>query len=624
MAEAQPPLASTPTVYSIPAHRSFADALADRLVRQQGRAPDALARGRILLPNNRAVRTLTEAFVRMSGGGLVLPRLIPIGDPELDDRIGGALDPLDLAQPVPPAIDPLERQLRLARILRGPDDSAAEAMRLAADLARALDALAIEDVDPTRLKEAALLAPELAAHWSRAFDRFLGLLDRWPRELEALGKIDRASRRNILLRAIADRWATRPPGGFTIAAGITTSAPAVAALLARIARLGEGAVVLPALALADAMPDPEWDALGPDEDGKGVESHPQYHLKRLLDRIGVARGEVAPWPGTGRSASPAVRGRAVTHAMTAADFSDKWSALPPPDRRLSGISCAELADGSSEAQAIALALREALETPGRTAALVTPDRILAARVSAHLARWGIEADDSAGQPLSQTPAGTLLLALAETVAEDLAPVATLALLKHPLVGGEGPERLAWLDAARDFDLALRGPRPRAGLAGLDERIRTVEKRLIDRDRAARAWAHLRPPLAQATETLSRAVTLADLAAALRSAAEALAGQAAWRGPDGRAAAELIADLEQSPESQAMTLGAGDSTALLSELFAAVPVRRPYGGHPRISIWGLLEARLQQADLMVLGGMNEGTWPAAPSPDPWLAPRIRRA
>jgi len=623
MGDARPPNASIPTVYSIPAHRSFADALADGLIRRHGRAPDALARGRILLPTNRAVRTLTEAFVRISGGGLVLPRLIAIGDPELDDRIGGALDPLDLAEPLLPAIDPLERQLRLAQILRGPGESAAEAMRLAADLARALDALAIEEIDPQQLKQAALLAPELAAHWSRAFDRFLAVIDRWPGELEALGRTDRATRRNHLLHAIAKRWTTRPPEGFTIAAGITTSAPAVAALLASIARMPEGAVVLPALALANAMPDPEWEALGPDDEGRGVETHPQFHLKRLLDRIGVARAEVAPWPGTGRAASPAVRGRAVTHAMTAADFSDKWSALPPAERRLTGIRCAELADGASEAQAIALALREALETPGQTAALVTPDRTLAARVSAHLARWGIQADDSAGQPLSQTPAGTLLLALAEAVAEDLAPVATLALLKHPLAG-EGEGRLAWLDAVRDLDLALRGPRPRAGLAGLDERIATIDPRLIDPARASRAWAALRPRLAAATQILSRANTLADLAAALRTAADTLAGQAAWRGPDGRAAADLVAELEQSAAARTLTLSEGDGTALLGELFAAVPVRRPYGGHPRISIWGLLEARLQQADLMILGGMNEGTWPAAPSPDPWLAPRIRRA
>lgn len=615
--------AGRPAVFTIPAHRSFADSLADGLIRQHGRAPDALSRGRILLPTNRAVRTVTEAFVRISGGGLVLPRLIAIGDPELDDRIGGALDPLDLADPLPPAVDPLERQMHLARLLLRGDDTTAEAMRLAADFARALDALTIEEVDPQRLKEAAALAPELAAHWSRAFDRFLGVVDRWPLELAALGRIDRAPRRNHLLRAVAKRWASRPPTGFTIAAGITTSAPAVAALLSSIARLEQGSVILPALALASAMPDAEWDALGPDDDGRAVESHPQFHLKRLLDRVGVARGEVRIWPGGGRAASPAVRGRSVTHAMTAADFSDKWSALPPAERRLTGIRCAELGDGASEAQAIALALREALEVPGKTAALVTPDRVLAARVSAHLARWGIAADDSAGQPLSHSPAGTLLISLVEAVAEDLAPVATLALLKHPLVGGEGADRLAWLDAVRDLDLALRGPRPRAGLAGLDDRVATLDRRTIDPERAQRAWATLRPKLAGATQSLAGAKTLAGLAAALRAAADTLAGSGAWQGPGGRAAATLIADLEQSHAAGALSLGDGDAPALITELLAAVSVRRPYGGHPRISIWGLLEARLQQADLMILGGMNEGNWPAPPSPDPWLAPRIRR-
>lgn len=612
-----------PVVFTIPAHRSFADALADGVIRRHGRDPAMLARGRILLPNNRAARTVTEAFVRASGGGLVLPRLIAIGDPEIDDRIGGALDPLDLDQPLPPSIEPLERQIRLARMLRGPDESAAEAMRLAADLARALDALEVEEVEPRQLAEAALLAPELAAHWERALGRFIGLLDQWPNELAQMGAIDRATRRGRLLRAMAERWANRPPEGFTIAAGITTSAPAVAALLAAVARMPNGCVVLPALALANAMPDAEWDALGPDEDGHALETHPQYHLKRLLDRIGVARAEVSAWQGAGRAASPAVRGRAVTHAMTAADFSDKWSALPPRERRLTGISCAELPDAASEAQAIALALREALETPGRTAALVTPDRMLAARVAAHLERWGVEADDSAGLPLSQAPAGTLLLAIVAAAEEDWAPVATLALLKHPLVGGEGDMRLEWLAAVRDLDLALRGPRPRAGLTGLDERIATVEPRLIEPARGQRAWMRLRPSLSAVAATMTAGKSLSDLAQALRDACEAIAGPMAWRGPDGRQAAEHITVLEQSAAAQSLRLSEGDALPLLTEMLDVVPVRRPYGGHPRISIWGLLEARLQQADLMILGGMNEGVWPAQPSPDPWLAPRIRR-
>src|SRR5688500_8625763 len=241
-------VAGSPLVYSIPAHRSFADALAIGLIQAIGRDPMALAKGRILLPNNRALRTLTEAFVRMSDGGLVLPRLIAIGDPDLGERIGGALDPIELASDIPPAIDPLERQLLLARLIRSEGESAAEAMRLAIELARTMDALAVEEVPATRLAEAVSGAPDLAGHWLQSIERFRAVLDRWPNVLAERGVIDLADRRSCLLNALAERWKLTPPDGFTLAAGVTTSAPAIAALLARVARLHQGAIILPALA----------------------------------------------------------------------------------------------------------------------------------------------------------------------------------------------------------------------------------------------------------------------------------------------------------------------------------------------------------------------------------------
>jgi ATP-dependent helicase/nuclease subunit B len=264
-----------PLVYSIPAHRSFADALATGLIAEFGRDQLALARGRILLPNNRAVRTITDAFVRASEDGLVLPRLIAIGDPEIGDRIGGALDPLDLAEAIPTAIDPLSRQLLLARLVRAEGESAAEAMRLADALAKTMDALAVEEIPASRLVDAVADAPELAAHWLQSIERFRDILVRWPAMLAERGVIDLADRRSRLLHSIADQWSERPPEGFTIAAGITTSAPAIAAVLASVARLESGAVVLPALPDNRAMPVEEWDALGPDENGRAVERHPQ-------------------------------------------------------------------------------------------------------------------------------------------------------------------------------------------------------------------------------------------------------------------------------------------------------------------------------------------------------------
>jgi len=499
-------------------------------------------------------------------------------------------------------------------MLRSGDESAAEAVRLAAELARTMDQLAIEEIPASKLDDAVADTPELAGHWLQSIERFRAILARWPAILAERGLIDLSDRRSRLLHALAKRWAQSPPEGFTLAAGITTSAPAIASLLAGVARLEKGAVVVPALADFDSMPSEEWDALGPDADSAGEVTHPQFHLKRLLNRIGIAREEVMAWRGGGRASSTRARGRAVANALVSPGFSDKWTRLAAAERRLTGIRVAELSDPAREAQAIAIALREAVETPGKTAALVTPDRALAARVSAHLQRWGIEADDSAGQPLSAAPAGTLLLAVAGAAIEKLAPVPLLSLLKHPLVGGSGDARLQWLDTVRVLDLALRGPRPRAGIEGVDQRF--SEKR------AERAWQAIRP-LVEPLATAGFSTSLSHAAAALRELAGHLAGEMAWRGADGRLAAELLAELEQSADASAIAVAPDDLIPILRGLMDGIPVRRPFGGHPRISIWGLLEARLQKADLMVLGGMNEGTWPALPGPDPWLPPQVRK-
>jgi ATP-dependent helicase/nuclease subunit B len=318
-----------------------------------------------------------------------------------------------------------------------------------------------------------------------------------------------------------------------------------------------------------------------------------------------------------------VRSRAIGNAMAPARFTGKWQTLPPRARRLSGIRAAEFASPADEAQAIAIAMRGVLEEPGRTAALVTPDRGLARRVVAQLRRWGIEADDSAGRPLSTTPPGAFLLALAEAAAEGFAPVPLLALLKHPLAMAD-EDRLAWLDGVRMLDRALRGPRPAAGLAGVTAHLAQGEGRDAAIRGAAGQWWPVACDLLQPIATaFAGTPTLSALIAALRETATALGGDAAWSGPAGRAAAELIGGLEDAAGDGPVLADAGALPILLRSLMDAVAVRPPQGGHPRIFIWGLIEARLQHADLMILGGLNEGTWPAAPAPDPWLAPRIRQ-
>jgi ATP-dependent helicase/nuclease subunit B len=287
------------------------------------------------------------------------------------------------------------------------------------------------------------------------------------------------------------------------------------------------------------------------------------------------------------------------------------------------VRAMELADPAEEAQAIAIALREALETPERTAALVTPDRALARRVSTHLRRWGIEADDSAGRPLSEAPPGTLLLALATAAAEKFAPVPLLALLKHPLVM-KGDERPGWLDGARSLDLALRGPRPPAGLAGIAAYLADESGRDSRARRRAGGWWREVVPFLEPLEAAFRVDTpnLATLLAALRETASALTRNEAWAGIAGNQAADLLSALEIAAEQGPGHLTAASLPPLIEQTMREIAIRPPYGQHPRIFIWGLLEARLQHADLMILAGLNEGNWPALPTPDPWLAPRIR--
>ena len=622
------------SLYTIPIHRAFADALAVGLIRRFGSDRLALAQGMVLVPTNRAKRTVQEAFVRASGGGLLLPRLVAIGDPELDEGIGSFADPAD-QEPIPPAIDPLARRMILARLVTeerqraGRPVDAAEAVRLAGDLAATLDQLLVEEVDPARLRTLDL-DETLSAHWERSLELFRIVLDRWPGELAALGRIDLAERRTRLLGRLCARWSVDPPKGFVCAAGIATNAPAIARIQRCVAGLPRGMVVLPGLDLA--MDDEEWASLGPHAPDpvtgrrkRSIETHPQYHLKLLLDRMGVNRHEFVRWQAASEHDATPTRSRAIATALSPAERTHHWIDVPAADRRLSGVRMVELATPAEEAQAIAVALREALETPGRTAALVTPDRMLARRVAAHMARWGVSVDDSAGQPLSLLAPGTLLLALVEAAGQAFAPVALLSMLKHPLVqSGEAEQRVLWLDGVRRLDRALRGPRPAPGLAGIERHLREGEPRDAPiRAAAASFWEVACPLLTPLAEMFAAGPQpLVQLLAVVREAASALAGDAVWSRPEGRAAAELIAALEEQAAIGPPLVDPRVLPALLRTLLDEVAVRPPQGAHPRLAILGLLEARLQTADLMILGGLNEGVWPALPSPDPWLAPRIR--
>lgn len=607
--------APAPRIATISSGVAFVDALAKRLLAEADGDPMALAEMRVLLPTRRACRALSEAFLRLGGGkAQLLPTMTPLGDMDEEELTiaesglpPGAGQALDL----PPAISGLRRQLLLATAVMALPDHRMHpehATALALELAKLIDRLATENCNAEDIRGLVSEGEDYAAHWQRVL-RFLEILiSAWPNILADEGCIDPAQRRNALLQAQARFWRESPPQTPVIAAGSTGSIPATADLLGVVSELPKGIVVLPGL--DTTMPDNAWQHLGP--------SHPQFGLRQLLNRLDVARDMVADFTGDGENK----RARLISTALTPAK-----AALPAPppaadiDAALEHVSRIDCPGASEEAAVIALAMRRTLETPEKTCALVTPDRSLARRVAAQLRRWDLEVDDSAGVPLAQTPPGAFLRLVADAAAEKLAPVPLLALLKHPLASG-GLATGDFRSLVRGFEIAaLRGPRPAPGIKGL--------RAALGKDKKT---AHLRPLLDIVEKTLAPlsdllthdSVDFAELLTAHIQTAEKLAAdkdlggdQKLWAGDAGDAAVRFVEELKEAVGVLGSQPGA-TYAPMFDGLMSGRVVRPRFGTHPRLHIWGLLEARLQHTDTVILGGLNEGTWPPEPESNPWMS------
>jgi ATP-dependent helicase/nuclease subunit B len=596
----------------------FLDALAAEWLRRAGPDPLTVSRGLILLPTRRAARALAEAFLRASGGrALLLPRITALG--ALDEAplaLTGALD-------LPPAVEPARRLAALTRLIlamrgeSGAPRTADRAWPLAAELAGLMDEAERAEIElARRLPDAA--DPAYAAHWARTLE-FLRIVTRsWPDWLAEQRLMNPAARLVALLDAQSRTWETAPPTEPVLAAGMTGGIPAVARLLKVVAQLPHGAVVLPALDIA--MSAQAWDALD--------DVHPQAGLAHLLQGLGATRDDVRLWASASPDAARTRRAATLERALLPAQALAEWRDTAPAS--IEGLTLLAPADQQEEAAAIAMVLRGALETPGATAALVTPDRDLAGRVATELLRYGVVADDSAGEPLADTPPAVFLRLLANAVAEGLAPVALLALLKHPLAAA-GLAPAACRSAVRALELAcLRGPRPQRGLAGLRRALRRgISAAFLDR-LEARLEPALRIDTALEVAPAAALATLVEAGERLAATDELPGPSRLWAGEEGEALAVRLSEVQAAlpllPDQPRDVLP-GLLDAVLEG--AAVRSRRALRGrdgaeHPRVFIWGLIEARLQSADVIVLGGLSEGVWPPASEPGAWLSRPMRKA
>ena len=619
--------------------------------------PLALAQLTLYLPTRRACRLAREEFLAANGGvPAVLPRIVPIGDIDEDELIfaQAAAGPLaEKALALPRQLEPLERRLLLTQLVmkwaksptvRGAEgaplvaNTPAAALSLADDLARLIDDMITRGVGWDALDE--LVPEQYDKYWQLSVKLLDVIRKHWPEELKNRGVIEAAERRDLLIEAESKRL--QHSNAPVIAAGSTASMPATAQLIATIAKLPHGAVVLPGL--DTDLDDNAWKSLTGNSTTWGQDNpcfgHAQFAMKGLLTTIGIARGDVAQLAAAdGREAfmSEVLRPAATTeHWPRPADTTFAAKA----DHAVSGLSIIEAANAEDEALAIAVALREA-DHEQKSAALITPDRGLARRVLAALQRWNVPVDDSAGDPLADTPAGVFARLTAEAALNGLAPVTLLALLKHPLCRLGAAERGNDLAIAALERAVLRGPRPKAGSEGLQNALkafpieredlhgRDPRKLVTDAgldlaDALAAKLATALAPLEQLTQTTK---TLRDFASAHHKAIEALTkgndkDVAAFVSPDGRKLKAALDDLIGTPAANDLTLPANDYPEFFAAALGNRSVRLRERPGVRVRILGPLEARLQHVDRVVLGGLNEGTWPPETRSDPWLSRPMR--
>jgi ATP-dependent helicase/nuclease subunit B len=663
-------MAGRANVFTIPAGVPFLDTLAGAVL--DGRLiagfsaddPFALADVTLYLPTRRAARALRESFLARLGRPLLLPKIRTLGDIDEDELVPDADNP-DL----PPAASATDRQLVLTKLVLSwsgalvraaadlPDEelvvpsSPADAARLAAALGRLIDQVGTEPEAWAGLFSG--IPADLARYWEITL-KFLEIATEiWPAWLAERGLLDPGARRDLLIRGEAERLSRHGSPAPVVAAGSTGSVPATAALLAAIARLPNGAVVLPGL---DQTLDADgWAEIAPSEREPAGAGHPQYGVKRLLDLLGVRREDVEPLGDA--PVAEQLRTRFVSESMRPARTTERWSGEPALSgsekaEALKAIGIVEAANEREEALTVAAILRGTIEEADRMAALVTPDRGLARRVAVELRRWGIAVDNSAGRPLAKSPAGVLTRLVAETALGGARADMLLALAKHPLAAF-GLRRADTRRASRALERAiLRGPRLRPGLGSLrhataEKRARLGEARAEGEPRenrtnasrrlSAEKWTDaenlagrihdaLRPLEALAEH--DGAVPLHELVAAHLAAIDLVTRSERGSTPaaaseDAEALAQAFEELQASAEV-GLLIQPRDYPELFTALIERAVVRRRGGLDPRIHIWGALEARLQSADVIVLGGLNEGTWPSQTRLDPLLSRPMRAA
>jgi ATP-dependent helicase/nuclease subunit B len=564
--------------------------------RMQGRPPEDMAHVHLFLNSQRMRRRVT-AVMTATGAGF-LPRMAVVSE------LGSDIALSDLT----PAVPGLRQQLELARLVKQLLLAQPELAPLSArfDLAESLSGLLAEMQDEAVTPDALanLDMSGHSAHWART-QAFLNIIAPLYQ-----AKTDQSLRQREAVLRLARSWQDAQPSDPVIIAGSTGSRGTTAMLMQAIARLDAGAVVLPGFDVD--LPDRVWSGMN---DVMTDEDHPQFRFRKLMVSLDTPRASLRPW----RQIAPydADRNRLVSLALRPAPVTDQWltegQSLPDLVQTTAGLTLIEATQPRDEALSIALVLRHAVEL-GKRAALITPDRGLSRRVAAALARWSLVADDSAGSPLAMSAIGRLLRQLARAFAAPLTADQLLILLKHPLSHlGEGRGLHLSLTRALELELRRNGPAFPDAASLLSWAAKAQDTR--------QPWAEW---LASLLPLFPRPNTapLQDHVLHHLTVLQSLVRGDPWQGPAGIEARHLMDLLTQeAPFGDAMS--PADYASFFDTQVNKGEVRETYTPHPLVAFYGHREAREMQAEIVVVGGLTDGIWPAMGDPDPWLNRKMRK-
>ncbi len=598
--------------FTTPATTPFADELARYCDELAATHNIPLSTIKIFLPTRRSIRTLQESFLQLSNGKpRILPIMQSIGDADLEEASFANQNMID----IPPAINPMQRQLVLARLLKQvwPHDyNYIQALSIASDLGQLIDQIHTEDLDITKLSDI-MDVRELSQYWEITTSFLSVLLNEvWPSYLQETGLIDPGLQRKMRIHALSDFYAKNPPDHPVIMAGSTGSIPATRRFIKTIGDTQNGHVVFPALDMV--MDDAAWFAVD--------EGHPQYLLKILMDYCKINRTDVQILSTNHHQTD---RLFLMSEMMRPAKTTRQWQSLIDDTKSqqikngLNGITLCEGDNDHHEATIIALSMVEIAADPDqtKTAILITPNRYLAMRVQSILKQWNIDIDDSGGTTLTNTPIGQFALSAINAYKNNqIYPIPFLTTLKNTFFGNDIPNARTRVRSIEkklfrgvrihgDFnDLINHAPDHQEFITYISDKFQPLSD--------YQAGHHSLEKMIKAHVEVLENLAITDGA----TGAERL-----WRGDQGEALAEFFSELLAFSSSLPdMTLN--DYADFIQSVLSQKSYSARYGKHPRLSILGQIESRMVKADRIILSGLNEGIWPPDSGFDAWMSRPMR--